>query len=181
MRPISLLFLLVAGGLLAACATKSYPPSGSAAAVQQPAPAAGGEALAPPGSTERAVAPSAGSGSQEGGWVSRYPYGATQQGETAEVPPAGNEQSRSPNGSDWKKPNVTDEERTADIEACYNYAWSQVERDMKIDSDVATGDFNNDYGLGFNQLTKRMRQYEYRNRRTELMNSCMQGKGYSKG
>jgi len=49
---------------------------------------------------------------------------------------------------------------------------------MRIEEDVAAARSDNDSGLGFTQLTTRMNLYEHRNRRTELINDCMEGKGY---
>lgn len=209
MRPISLAFLLLAGAALAGCSGTPYPPRGQAAAPAPTVPAQaaeapssgppaapGSEALPPPGAMEHAVSPSAGGqGSAKGdsGWVSSYPYGTAQGEGTApgsEAPRTSQSAESSgvteqggltPEVSGWSKRNVTSEQHRADIEACYRYAWSQVERDMQIDSDVATGDFNDDSGLGFTQLTRRMNLFDYRNRRTTLINSCMESKGYSKG
>ncbi|MGF1608995.1 MAG: hypothetical protein ACFCUQ_06340 [Kiloniellales bacterium] len=131
-----------------------------------------------------APATSQGGASADGGWVSSYPYGTaqgSQRAEGAESSDVTEEGGLTRDVSGWSKPNVTSEQRTADIEACYRYAWSQVERDMRIDSDVATGDFNDDSGLGFTQLTQRMNLFEYRNRRTTLINGCMESKGYRRG
>ena len=78
----------------------------------------------------------------------------------------------------WAKTGVTQEQHRADIESCYHYAWSQVQRDLNIDSDIDSARFDQDDGLGFNQLTAQMDAYNAGNRRSSLMRSCMEAKGY---
>lgn len=85
------------------------------------------------------------------------------------------------NASGWQNPDVTPEQHQADIEGCYRYAWSQVERDMRVEQDVGAARTDGDDGLGFTALTTRMNLFDHRNRRTELINDCMEGKGYIQG
>jgi len=86
-----------------------------------------------------------------------------------------------PYSAGWVNPKKSAEQVQADIEGCYNYAWSQVEHDMRIEDDVAAARGDSDQGLGFADLTRRMNLYEHKNRRTELINDCMEAKGYTRG
>lgn len=174
---------------LGACATESYPlasPPQSATAERAAAPRpAPGEALAPPDALARAdssaVPPQ---GNQA--WVSKYPYGTTDSAATgraaaAAPEPANPEPEIRADSTGWVKADGSDEEHQADIESCYRYAFSQVDHDFLIDGDVAAarpGDSDN--GLGFTSLNQRLNLYDQRNRRTELINRCMQGKGYTR-
>lgn len=81
--------------------------------------------------------------------------------------------------SGWTKPGTSEEQHRADIESCYRYAFAQVDHDLKIDSDVAAARDDGDKGLGFTLLTQRMNLYDLKRRRTELINDCMEGKGYN--
>ena len=81
--------------------------------------------------------------------------------------------------SGWIKPGTSEEQHRADIESCYRYAFAQVDHDLKIDSDVAAARDDGDKGLGFTLLTQRMNLYDLKRRRTELINDCMEGKGYN--
>lgn len=158
-----------------------------------------GETLSPPDAYTRAEPGEAPASAEVGsGWVSKYPYGTASDqaaSEAAAVAPAagtdatgtgaadtasGSEPTVQVGSTGWIKAEVTAEEHQADIEACYRYAFSQVEHDFRIDDDVAAarpGDSDN--GLGFTALTNRMNLYDQRNRRTELINRCMEGKGYN--
>lgn len=91
---------------------------------------------------------------------------------------AGERSPLAPFVSGWAKPGSTPDQHRADIEACYRYAWSQVEHDIRIESDVAAARDDADKGLGFTQLTQRMNIYDHKERRTELINDCMETKGY---
>ena len=80
--------------------------------------------------------------------------------------------------SGWNKPGVSNEQHRSDIEACYRFAWSQVDHDLQIENDVAAARYDQDKGLGFTDLTRRMNLYDHKERRTELINDCMENKGY---
>ena len=200
MRRFIVIPLLVAGLALGACAQTSYP---SASSPSSGAPAAG-TALPPPDTAPAAGSGSAGAstGDSSDGWVSTYPYGTASEaggdaaGATAspggETPTAATADSGGtgtvlssdergsvrPQASGWQNPNVTPEQHQADIEGCYRYAWSQVERDMRVEQDMAAARSDGDDGLGFTALTTRMNLYDHRKRRTALINDCMESKGY---
>ena len=199
MRRFIVIPLLAAGLALGACAQKSYPPASGASSA---APAAG-TALPPPDTAPAAGGSSAGGATD--GWVSTYPYGDASEATGATASPGGEtptaatvdqgesqgtvsvlssqeyEGSVQPHASGWQNPSVTPEQHQADIEGCYRYAWSQVERDMRVEQDVGAARSDGDDGLGFTALTTRMNLYDHRNRRTELINDCMEGKGYIQG
>ena len=80
--------------------------------------------------------------------------------------------------SGWAKQGVSQEQHRADIESCYRYAFAQVDHDLKIDSDVAAARVDDDRGLGFTMLTEKLNLYDLKRRRTELINDCMEDKGY---
>ena len=136
-------------------------PAQSAAAAPQPAPA-----------------PSAAEPSPGGELLAR----ASDSGETVTVysseDESGERSPLAPFVSGWSKPGSSADQHRADIEACYRYAWSQVEHDIRIESDVAAARDDADKGLGFTQLTQRMNLYDHKERRTELINDCMETKGY---
>ena len=201
MRRFIMIPLLAAGLALGACAQKAYPPVSGTSSVSP----ATGTALPPPD-----VAPAAGTsstGASNDGWVSTYPYGTASEssgsgatgstvspggetptaataseGGTVTVLSSEDEQgSVQSNASGWQNPDVTPEQHQADIEGCYRYAWSQVERDMRVEQDVGAARTDGDDGLGFTALTTRMNLFDHRNRRTALINDCMESKGYIQG
>lgn len=81
--------------------------------------------------------------------------------------------------SGWTKPGTSQEQHRADIESCYRYAFAQVDHDLKIDSDVAAARDDDDKGLGFTLLTQKLNLYDLKRRRSELINDCMESKGYN--
>ncbi len=83
--------------------------------------------------------------------------------------------------SAWRKSEVSAEQHRADIEACYRYAWAQVQHDIRIENDVDAAFDDPDKGIGYKALTKRMNIYDHKKRRTVLINDCMEGKGYMRG
>ncbi len=83
--------------------------------------------------------------------------------------------------SAWTKSEITAEQHRADIEACYRYAWAQVQHDMRIEDDVAAAFDDPDQGRGYTDLTRRMNLYDHKKRRTVLINDCMESKGYLRG
>ncbi len=83
--------------------------------------------------------------------------------------------------SAWTKSDISSEQHRADIEACYRYAWSQVQHDMRIENDVAAAFDDPDKGIGYKDLTNRMNLYDHKKRRTVLINDCMESKGYMRG
>lgn len=207
--------LLVLAFLVAACASKSYPPSPDGASG---ASATATSALAPPDAELRASGATA--AVQSSTWVSTYPYGsATGGSSTAPAPAIGataipaaestdtgadtgagaaSVASRSstaasaatsspalgeetlPTLTGWIKAEATPKQHKADIEDCYRYAWAQVDHDLRIESDRSAASVDSDFGTGFTDLTARMNLYEHRQRRTELIHDCMEGKGYER-
>jgi hypothetical protein len=152
--------LFFAAAALAACSnTTPSTPAESAAST---------EALPPPDAEARATPEEA---SQDGGAAVAAPSAAAEA-------PAGEADSLPGAETGWVKEGVTQEQHRADIESCYAYAWSQVQRDLNIDSDIDSARFDGDDGLGVNQLTAEMDAYSAGNRRISLMNSCMEAKGY---
>ena len=83
--------------------------------------------------------------------------------------------------SAWSKEGASSEQHRADIEACYRYAFSQVQHDMRIEDDVAAAFDDPDKGLGYKKLTNSMNLYDHKKRRTSLINDCMETKGYIRG
>ena len=151
-------------------------PAQSAAAAPQPAPAP--SSAEPAATAPSATAPSAAEPSPGGELLAR----ASDSGETVTVysseDESGERSPLAPFVSGWSKPGSSADQHRADIEACYRYAWSQVEHDIRIESDVAAARDDADKGLGFTQLTQRMNLYDHKERRTELINDCMETKGY---
>ena len=86
-----------------------------------------------------------------------------------------------PYGSGWTNPTKTADQRQADYEACYAYARSQVEHDIRIENDVASAFDDPDKGLGFIALTRRMNAFEHKQRRVNLVDNCLEKKGYAGG
>ena len=168
--------------------TSTYPYGTAEEAVAPAAPAAPAPepvlAAAPepePTTSSVAAASTASSSSSSGGEI--LARASDSGGETITVYSSeGEEGERSPIApfvSGWAKPGATPEQNRADIEACYRYAWSQVDHDLRIENDVAAARDDADKGLGFTMLTERMNLYDHKERRTELINDCMEAKGYA--
>ncbi len=104
-------------------------------------------------------------------------------GETVTVitPDGGDGTTPSSFASAWAKSDVSAEQHRADIESCYRYAWSQVQHDIRIESDVDAAFDDPDKGIGYKALTRRMNIYDHKKRRTVLINDCMEAKGYMRG
>lgn len=107
-------------------------------------------------------------------------------GRTAVVPTkddssrrAGGHEDR-PHAVGWTKPGVTRDEQLADTEACYTFAWAQVDNDIRIDNDIAAarGQSASPY-IPLNALTQQADTYYYRKERIVRLENCMQAKGYS--
>ncbi len=80
----------------------------------------------------------------------------------------------------WSKPGATGDRQLADTEACYNYAWAQVNNDIRIDDDIAAA--RGQLGTEFSRLsvvTQQADSYYYRKERIVRLENCMQAKGYS--
>jgi hypothetical protein len=72
----------------------------------------------------------------------------------------------------------TPEQREADIEDCYNYAWSQVQHDVQVQDDSSTV-VDSTVNPGFTAFTEELDDYGNEKRRGELFDNCMRSKGYS--
>ena len=146
-------------------APKTLPPP-----AYEPVPGSG-RALPPPAPT----APATGEGVNQGG---TYPYGTAQP--TAPAAPAEDESVvvRTPDGRLWRKAGTTEEQRQADIAACYELAVAQVRRDERILADRDSG--FRDFGPSsrFATVERQMQSVDLKNRRSRVMNSCLESKGY---
>lgn len=95
-------------------------------------------------------------------WTDPYPYpeGTSGSGVTA---PAG----------------VSDSQRQADVEDCYNYARSQVAHDVQIQDDRAGIFTESSRSETLYYQMQKMTDYENEQHLDELYHSCMRSKGYS--
>lgn len=71
-----------------------------------------------------------------------------------------------------------DPARTAAMEECWSYANSQVKSDAVIDNDIYGGR-NQGIGGDFSVVRTQMRPYVYEQRRKELFDSCLSGRGFT--
>jgi hypothetical protein len=78
----------------------------------------------------------------------------------------------------WTNPDVPLSAHQRDIEACYDYAWAQVERDLRIESDIQDTMDTMISGLGFSPENRQADLYGSRQRRYRLFESCMRSRGY---
>ena len=78
----------------------------------------------------------------------------------------------------WDNPDVPLSGHQRDIEACYDYAWSQVERDLLIEGDIQDTTDTMASGLGFSPENRAADLYGARQRRHRLFERCMQSRGY---
>ena len=126
----------------------------------------------PSGDAAAPSAPAAGTGANTGG---TYPYGTAQptapaEGEAPVV--------RTPDGRLWRKAGTTEDQRQADLAACYEVAAAQVRRDEQImvDQDATMSDFSPSSRM--RPLQRQMQGHDLRNRRSRIMSSCLESKGY---
>jgi hypothetical protein len=78
----------------------------------------------------------------------------------------------------WANPDVPLSGHQRDIEACYDYAWAQVDRDLRIESDIQDTMDTMASGLGFSPENRQADLYGARQRRHRLFERCMQTRGY---
>jgi hypothetical protein len=105
--------------------------------------------------------------------------GATEAGQDNATRGVGNRDDQ-PYIGGWSKPGASRAQQLADTETCYNYAWAQVNNDIRIDDDIAAA--RGELGSASTRLTTVTRQadsYYYRKERIVRLESCMQAKGYS--
>ena len=73
-------------------------------------------------------------------------------------------------------------QKAAEIEACYQSAWAQVDNDVRIDDDIAAArDQLNSYQSRLGSLTRRVDSHYYSKQRSIRFEGCMQSKGYNRG
>jgi hypothetical protein len=172
--PLKLTTAVAAALLLAACAAE---PSGPAAG----GPAAGG---ATP-EAGRALPPPDPDAPSTQGDLSTSPVAP------AEVPGAGETAGseaasetvviEGPDGTTWVVRSPRDEEAyRADVEDCYRYAVGQTRRDALMMNDRNAGIDTLTSESRYSQLRQRVDEFELRNRRADLMSSCMEAKGYAR-
>ncbi len=95
-------------------------------------------------------------------------------GEPEPRPGAGGERS-----GRWTKEGVSEAQRQADINDCYQAARAAVERDARIDRDIGTArDSESSPGQPTTSLLEDMRAYGHERRREDLFERCMARKGY---
>ncbi len=154
--------------LLAACATEPSAPAPSGGVTT-------GGALPPPAAGENTsggslpVAPSA-----------PLPPAS---GEPASGEPASGEPVivKGPDGTTWATdPRTSQEIYQADIEDCYSYAVAQTRRDAQHIDDRNAGIDTLTNQSPYSGLRQRVDEYDLRNRRSGLMSSCMESKGYAR-
>jgi hypothetical protein len=152
--------------LLAACAAQ---PSGPARVAPE-----SGAALPPPAPGENAagsgalpVAPAAPQSAPSG---------------TGQAPAAGEPVVvKGPDGTEWTASTTRSSEiYQADIEDCYRYAVAQTRRDAQFIDDRNAGIDTLTNQSPYSGLRQRVDEYDLRNRRTSLMSSCMESKGYAR-
>jgi len=158
---------LAAGLLLvAACASE---PSGPARGLDS------GTALPPPAAGEN----TGGSGALP--VVPAAPLPAPSS--TSQPPAIGGEPVvvKGPDGTEWKASATKNSETyQADIEDCYRYAAAQTRRDAQFIDDRNAGIDTLTNQSPYSGLRQRVDEYDLRNRRTSLMSSCMESKGYAR-
>jgi|GEM_PF-5138108 len=155
--------LAMAALLLAACAEQTGGTGGSPAIES-------GTALPPPQPGEDAT----------GGEVTAVPAQPLPEAEAGT--PAGEPVViEGPDGTTWAVRTPKDEEAyRADVEDCYRYAVGQTRRDAQIIDDRNAGIDTLTSESRYSALRKRVDEFDLRNRRTSLMSSCMESKGYAR-
>lgn len=83
-------------------------------------------------------------------------------------------------GGGGKLPDVSDERKQADTEACYRFARAQVANDIRIDDDIssARGDNFSQFSR-ITELNRRVDNFYYEQQRSVRFESCMRSKGYA--
>ncbi|MGF1631641.1 MAG: hypothetical protein ACFCUT_19370 [Kiloniellaceae bacterium] len=86
-----------------------------------------------------------------------------------------------PDGTSWEATRAKDSAAyQADMEDCYRYATALTERDAQHIDDRNAGIDTLTNQSPFSGLRQRVDEYDLRNRRTSLMSSCMESKGYAR-
>lgn len=88
---------------------------------------------------------------------------------------------KGPDGTTWQAETTKDEAAyQADIEDCYRYASALTARDARFIDDRNAGIDTLTNRSPYSGLRQRVDEYDLRNRRTSLMSSCMESKGYAR-
>lgn len=168
--PFRLAAALAGALLLAACAAE---PAGPASGTEG---ATTGSALPPP--TGEAVG-----GDDDLSTRRVEPIDVPGAGEGAtEAPPDGEAVVfRGPDGTSWTVDSPKNEEAyREDVDDCYRYALGQTRRDARILDDRNAGIDTLTNDSRYSGLVQRVDEFDLRNRRTSLMSSCMESKGYAR-
>ena len=136
-----------------------------------------GTALPPPGTGEPATATTT---------PSAPPQPLPEPSSTSQPPaePGGSGEPvvlKGPDGTSWESRGARDEAAyQADIEDCYSYATAQTRHDAQIMDDRNAGIDTLTSQSRYSGLRQRVDEYDLRNRRSALMSSCMESKGYAR-
>ena len=79
----------------------------------------------------------------------------------------------------WYGKGRDSEQKRADADACYRFAWSQVDNDVRIDDDISSA--RNEAFSQNSRLTvhtQRVDSYYYERERNARFGACMRSKGY---
>ena len=88
---------------------------------------------------------------------------------------------KGPDGTTWRaSPGKDEAAYQADIEDCYRYAVALTERDAQHIDDRNAGIDTLTNQSPFSGLRQRVDEFDLRKRRTSLMSSCMESKGYAR-
>src|ERR1044072_9248344 len=79
----------------------------------------------------------------------------------------------------WSKPGTTQEQATADLDACKKIAWSERETDAKIDQDTYAVMNDNGQGAVGNELSQNISSQREGKRFDDIVDDCMRQMGYS--
>ena len=154
--------------LLAACAAEPAGPAGGSPALES------GTALPPPAPGEP---------SREGDLSATPVAPVAVPDSAARAPQASGEAVviEGPDGTTWTVTSPKNEEDyRADVDDCYRYAVGQTRRDAQITDDRNAGIDTLTSESRYSGLRKRVDEFDLRNRRSSLMSSCMESKGYAR-
>lgn len=88
---------------------------------------------------------------------------------------------RGPDGTSWAVDSPKNEEAyREDVDDCHRYAIGQTRRDARILDDRNAGIDTLTNDSRYSGLVQRVDEFDLRNRRTSLMSSCMESKGYAR-
>ena len=79
----------------------------------------------------------------------------------------------------WTREGTSSDRRQLDTDACYRFAWAQVDNDIRIDDDISSA--RNEAFSQNSRLTvhnQRVDSYYYEKERNARFEDCMRSKGY---